>query len=212
MAVRLAAATEERFAAARTEMAKNPNRRAPTKAELLKLLDDTLQLVDDERALRLDTIKALEMRHVVDILEEAEPLCSGICDAATLCLTRAGFKGIMGHWDWLLPLLGGLGIGSLLKSIIDHFQSRRAVLNDRFYQEKREAYLGLLDALHKAALKHSDETAKNYALWEARCDLFGSEDVSKYAKEIVETNDGPREARASAFRSLIAAMKLDLQR
>jgi hypothetical protein len=50
--------------------------------------------------------------------------------------------------DWILPLIGGLGLGlglgSLLKSVIDHFNARRALTQDRLYQEKREAYLGLL--------------------------------------------------------------------
>jgi hypothetical protein len=39
-------------------------------------------------------------------------------------------------------------MGSLLKSIADHFMARRANTRDRWYQEKREAYLGLLEALH----------------------------------------------------------------
>lgn len=61
-------------------------------------------------------------------------------------------------------------------------------------------------------MKHSDENAKNYALWQTRCDLFGSKDVSEYAQDIVDANDGLRDTRACAFRSLVAAMKRDLQR
>lgn len=81
--------------------------------------------------------------------------------------------------EWILPLVGGLGLGWLLKSIIDHFIARRAITRDRLYQEKREAYFGLLDALHQAATKPSDENSKTYALWQTRCQLFGSPDVSR---------------------------------
>lgn len=81
--------------------------------------------------------------------------------------------------EWLLRLLGGLGLGSLLKSIIDHLYSRRAVVGDRLYQEKREAYLGLLDAIHKAAVEPSPHRSKDHELWQARCQLFGSDDVSR---------------------------------
>lgn len=114
--------------------------------------------------------------------------------------------------DWVLPLIGGLGIGSLLKSVIDNFNSRRAVMKDRLYQEKREAYLGLLGALHKAAVQPSDENSKDFALWQTRCQLFGSPDVARFAQAIVETNDRPRSERESAFSGLIESMRDDLRR
>ncbi|WP_323013496.1 hypothetical protein [Devosia sp.] len=114
--------------------------------------------------------------------------------------------------EWVLPLLGGLGLGSLIKSVIDHFISRRAVTMDRLYQEKREAYLGLLGALHKAAVQPSDANAKEYALWHTRCQLFGSKDVSAFAQAIVDTNDGPRSKRDDAFDGLVKAMRDDLGR
>jgi hypothetical protein len=113
--------------------------------------------------------------------------------------------------DWILPLIAGLGIGSLLKSVADHFMTRRATSSDRWYEEKREAYLGLLTALHQAAVSASDKASKDYALWQTRCDLFGSKDVSKYAQRIVDTNDSSREERNEAFRNLIEAMKSDLR-
>jgi hypothetical protein len=114
--------------------------------------------------------------------------------------------------DWILPLIAGLGLGSLLKSVADHFMTRRASSHDRWYQEKREAYLGLLNALHEAATTPSDKNSKTYALWQTRCELFGSMDVAKYAQLIIDTNDGPRAARSTAFRNLVNAMKSDLQR
>ena len=108
-------------------------------------------------------------------------------------------------------LIGGLGIGSLITSIATYLLSRRATANDRWYQEKREAYLGLLSALHDAAVQPSDSKSKAYALWQSRCDLFGSPAVSIYAQRIADTNDGPREARIEAFNGLIQAMKADLK-
>ena len=114
--------------------------------------------------------------------------------------------------DWILPLLGGLGLGSLLKSFLDFRQSRTALAKDRQYQEKREAYLGLLSALHQSAIRPSDEAAKGYALWQARCELFGSPEVARYAREMISTNDGQRESRHAAFEGLVASMRDDLRR
>ena len=111
--------------------------------------------------------------------------------------------------DWILPLIAGLGIGSLLKSVVDHLIARRSLVTNRMYQEKREAYLGLLDALHRAAVAPSNENSKNFALWQTRCDLFGSPDVSRCVQEIVHTNDNQAERR-DAFKRLIATMRADL--
>lgn len=113
--------------------------------------------------------------------------------------------------DWSL-LVGGLGLGALLKSLLDFHQSRRAAVADREYQEKREAYLGLLDALHAAAIEPSDAHSKAYALWQTRCQLFGSPAVVQQAQALVDTNDGPREARHAAFTALLNAMQRDLMK
>jgi len=110
-----------------------------------------------------------------------------------------------------LPLIAGLGIGSLLKSVVDHWIARRTATTDRLYQEKRESYLGLLDALHRAAVNPSNESSKNFALWKTRCELFGSSDVSRYAQDMIETNEA-LESRDKVFQSLINAMRADLHR
>ncbi|MFM5335655.1 hypothetical protein ACET97_03830 [Aeromonas enteropelogenes] len=107
-------------------------------------------------------------------------------------------------------IVGGLGIGTLLNSIISNVIARSAKRTDRLYEEKRNAYLGLLDALHKAAVHPSDATSKEFALWQTRCNLFGSEEVSRYTQRIIDTNDGPRSERNDAFDGLLKAMKTDL--
>jgi len=111
---------------------------------------------------------------------------------------------------WLLPMLGGLGIGSLLTSVATHILSRRSEMKTRLYQEKRDAYLGLLDALHKAAVEPSEANAKNFALWQTRVQLFGSNYVAKTVQGIIDTNAGPREAKETCFQEMIEGMKRDL--
>ncbi|MBK7845657.1 MAG: hypothetical protein IPJ71_18585 [Bdellovibrionales bacterium] len=113
--------------------------------------------------------------------------------------------------DWILPLVGGLGIGSMLTRLIEHFLVKSMSKQNRFYQEKREAYLGLLSALHAAAVSPSNENSKNYALWQTRVELFGAAEVAKSAQGIVDTNDGPRETRDLHFKNLVQEMKKDLK-
>jgi hypothetical protein len=127
-------------------------------------------------------------------------------------LSSGGQRFGEGIMEWVLPLVGGLGLGSLLKSVIDHFNAGRAVTKDRLYQEKREAYLGLLGALHKAAVQPSKENSKEFALWQTRCQLFGSLEVAQYVQAIIDSNEGPRAARETAFKGMIEAMRTDLRR
>lgn len=110
----------------------------------------------------------------------------------------------------ILSLVAGLGIGSLLTSIATYFMTRHASVSDRWYREKREAYLGLLTALHEAAVRSSDENSKAYALWQTRCALFGSIEVAKYAQQLVDTNEGPYSERNAAFQNLLKSMRADL--
>lgn len=118
--------------------------------------------------------------------------------------------------NWVIPLLGGLGIGSVLTAIvtklIDHVITRKVSKQSLLYKEKRDAYLGLLDALHKAALHPNDENSKNFALWQTRVQLFGSKDAAEATQGIVETN-GPqnRKERDAYFQKLIEAIRHDLR-
>ncbi|WP_082044154.1 hypothetical protein [Aeromonas sp. L_1B5_3] len=113
-------------------------------------------------------------------------------------------------YTFISGIVGGLGIGTLINTIYSDWRARTAKRTDRQYEEKRNAYLGLLDALHKAAVEPSDAASKAYALWQTRCNLFGSEEVSLYAQRIIDTNAGPREERNEAFNCLLRAMKADL--
>jgi hypothetical protein len=107
-------------------------------------------------------------------------------------------------------LLGAFGVGAIFKSVIDELLSRRKSKEARKYQEKREAYLGLLDALHLAAVTPGDANSKNFALWQTKVSIFGSERVGRAVQGMIDTNDGPKEERQQYFRELLAAIREDL--
>lgn len=76
----------------------------------------------------------------------------------------------------------------------------------------REAYIGLLDALHQAAVEPSDKNSKNFALWQTRVQLFGSGEVAAAVQEIIDTNEGPREKRNEAYQKMLDSMRSDLEK
>lgn len=104
----------------------------------------------------------------------------------------------------VLAVLGGLGVGSLLNSLVAHFTNQSSKQKERRYEEKKNAYIGLLTSLHDAAVSPSDINSKAYALWQTKCQIFGSEKVVRFAQEIVDTNNGSKEDRNKAFQSFAA--------
>ncbi|HIA4050776.1 TPA: hypothetical protein ACWQB8_004728 [Escherichia coli] len=115
-------------------------------------------------------------------------------------------------YNMILGIVGGLGIGTMLNSTITNLLNKKSKKEERLYEEKRKAYLGLLSSIHKSAVSPSDEASKEYALWQTHCSLFGSKQVTHYAQKIVDTNDGPREERNNAFNKLIESMRNDLSK
>lgn len=112
----------------------------------------------------------------------------------------------------LNSLVGGLGIGALLTGVVNYFLNRKLSIENRCYQEKRDAYLGLLEALHRAAVEPSDSSSKSFALWQTRVQLFGAEGVARGVQGIIDTNDGPRAEREKYFRQTIEEMRKDLNK
>jgi len=115
----------------------------------------------------------------------------------------------MGNFSLIVSLIGGIGIGSVITTIITTVSRKKEKINERIYNEKRSAYLGLLSSLYKAAVEPSDKSSKEYALWQTNIQLFGSKNVVNYAQEIVDTIPGSLE-RNKAFNGLINAMREDL--
>lgn len=60
----------------------------------------------------------------------------------------------------------------------------------------------LLDALRDAAIAPSKETAKTFGLWQTRCTLFGSPEVSRYAQAMMDTDYTNRMERERVFYSV----------
>lgn len=109
----------------------------------------------------------------------------------------------------IAPWIAGLGIGSVLTAIIQWKINIHIEEKKRSFNEKKEAYVGLLAALHESAVKGTDSAAKGYALWQTRVELVGSNKVVKFAQDIVDTKPGTKE-RNIAFSGIISSMRKDL--
>lgn len=109
----------------------------------------------------------------------------------------------------VLPLLTAFGLGSIVTALVQSWLSNRSKRDERSFREKQAAYIGLLEAYHRAAVEGTEDAAKNFAYWQMRCELVAPEAVRKAIERIVETNED-RIGRPKAHEALKAALRADL--
>lgn len=109
--------------------------------------------------------------------------------------------------------LGGI-IGSAMTSLLQAWLSRKAALNERRFREKKEAYIGYLNALYRSEIEGTSEAAKHVGHWRNVCDLVASDSVRNHIDQMFATNpvnDGrPHPERPKVLANLKAAMRSDL--
>lgn len=112
-------------------------------------------------------------------------------------------------YSFVLSIITAFGLGSLLTAVVQSWLMRRVQLDERNFEERKQAYIGLLEAYHHAAVERTDAAAKEFAYWQMRCELVAPETVRKAIEKIVSTNDD-RDARHIAHERLKKSLRLDL--
>jgi hypothetical protein len=111
--------------------------------------------------------------------------------------------------DQFLPLLTAFGLGSIITAVVQYWLANRSKGAERKFQEKQAAYVGLLEAYHRAAVEGTDEASKLFGYWQMRCELVASKAVRDAITRVVDTNDD-RPARQKADADMKIAMRADL--
>jgi hypothetical protein len=101
--------------------------------------------------------------------------------------------------------VGGI-VGSLLTTLIQSWLSNKQHLNNRSFQEKKEAYIGLIDSF-RAATNVGKDIDGQFAYWSTRCSLVGTQEIIKHIQEM-KTDD--YDTQEVAFKKLEQAMRKDL--
>jgi len=101
--------------------------------------------------------------------------------------------------------MGGI-VGSLLTTVVQAWLQNKQYLADRRFQEKKEAYIGLLEAYKTASLQGFDNK-KEFAYWSVRCELVAPAEIVNLI-EAMKTSDYAIQAKA--FSKLKTALRKDL--
>jgi len=112
-----------------------------------------------------------------------------------------------------VQFFSAFGLGALVTAFVQAWLARRAYVQQRNFQEKKECYVGFLDALHQSGVERTETAALNVGHWQNRIELVGSPAVQSACVRINETNpvsDEVHPERAAALRALKNAMKVDL--
>jgi len=99
-------------------------------------------------------------------------------------------------------------------SLLQAWLSKKAAFGERRFREKKEAYVGYLNAMHRSEIEGTSEAAKYVGHWQNVCDLVASAPVRSHIAQMLATNplnDGsPHPERPKAMADLKAAMRADL--
>jgi len=109
--------------------------------------------------------------------------------------------------DWIAFLVGGLGIGAIVKSVTDHYLFKRKAVEERTFSVKKEAYLSLLESLH-AALTDPNRSS-DYEHWINVVSIVGSPEVRISTNDLINSKPGGDE-RNKAHLRLLNSIRKDL--
>ncbi|WP_291729855.1 hypothetical protein [Leisingera sp. F5] len=96
-----------------------------------------------------------------------------------------------------------------MTAVVQSWLSSRTKALERSFQERKEAYIGLLEAYHRAAVNGTDESAKSFAYWQMRCEIVGPQPVRDSIEEIIASNTD-RKGRSHAHEKLKSSIRKDL--
>jgi hypothetical protein len=113
----------------------------------------------------------------------------------------------------IIQFLSAFGLGAIVAAFVQAWFSNRAYISKRNFEEKKESYIGFLDALHQSEVERTEKSALNVGHWQNRIELVGSRTVIGACARIKETNPISGEVhpeRPQALRDLKEAMRKDL--
>lgn len=104
-------------------------------------------------------------------------------------------------------LLGGLGIGSVLTILVKSYIERKKILSQRYFEERRAAYINYLEVITKSQTMNSVEAGWLRTAAIERIKLCGSEEVVTLLNIVSSTS---QKSPDNIIEKLIQEMRNDL--
>jgi len=104
-------------------------------------------------------------------------------------------------------VLGGLGIGSILTMLAKAYIESKKILSQRYFEERRAAYINYLDIITKSQTMYSVEAMWLRTAATERIRLCGSEEVVRLLNIVSST---PPNSPDNTVEKLVKEMRNDL--
>ena len=111
--------------------------------------------------------------------------------------------------DWL-TLLTAFGAGSVVSVAFQSWLENERTKKQRLFVERREAFVGLLDAYHRVARENTPEARLNFGYWVLRCRLVASQSVQSEIEKFSDAFPGGGDLKTAEER-LLLSMRHDLE-
>lgn len=111
----------------------------------------------------------------------------------------------------IISTVSAIGLGSILAIIVQYLFSNYSAIRYRKYEERKEAYVGLLEAwVRQENTDFTQASEKDVGLWVERVLLVASDKVHALLSGWLEVEPGSKE-RIDVTKQLKAAMRGDLK-
>jgi len=111
----------------------------------------------------------------------------------------------------VISFLTAFGLGSIVTAFVQSYIATKQQIDQRRFEERKSAYIGLLEAFRDAHLgstsERIDEAGKVFGYWQMRCDLVASEPVRKSIQAVL---DADREDQPNAVEKMKSAMRSEI--
>ncbi len=108
-----------------------------------------------------------------------------------------------------VSLLSAFGVGAVVSTITQSVLSNRTVKRSRSFNERKEAYFGLFEAISSLQSGSSSAAKVNFDMWVFRCNIVAPKTVRDAINALYGT-DIDNNARIEAIEQLKLQIRADL--
>ena len=109
----------------------------------------------------------------------------------------------------MLEYLSSFGLGAVVVTLVQTLLNLYHEKRTRAFNEKKEAFVGLLDAYRQVAIKNTDQERKKFDYWQIRCELVSNTKIRQAIQSLKDTNPNTVE-RFEAHETLTRLLRKDL--
>ena len=99
------------------------------------------------------------------------------------------------------------GLGSIVSVIVQSWLAQRADTAKRMFQEKKECYVGLLEARNRCRMAPTMQSTQDLELWRLRCELVAPNTIREVLGKTSEQNEA---IQIAAYEELKRLFREDL--